>query len=141
MDILLLALRLLLAVLLYTFIATVLVMVWRDLHQATIARKEFQPNGRLVILQTESEQLTAGDTFSLSHVTSIGRSLNNTIPIPDTYASGQHALLSWREGQWWLEDQKSRNGTRLNGTCIEDPTIVSIGDIIGIGDTKLKLEE
>jgi pSer/pThr/pTyr-binding forkhead associated (FHA) protein len=49
-------------------------------------------------------------------------------------------LLSWKEEQWWLEDQGSRNGTLLNGTRIVDPTVVSTGDVIGIGRTELKLE-
>jgi pSer/pThr/pTyr-binding forkhead associated (FHA) protein len=73
-------------------------------------------------------------------VTSIGRSPGNTIVIPDTYASSQHALLTWREGQWWLADQNSRNGTTLNGAAIQNPTIVSSGDVIGVGRMQLRLE-
>jgi pSer/pThr/pTyr-binding forkhead associated (FHA) protein len=49
-------------------------------------------------------------------------------------------LLTLREGQWWLEDQGSRNGTLLNGTRIAGPTVVSAGDVIGVGRTQLKLE-
>ncbi|MEA3341299.1 MAG: FHA domain-containing protein, partial [Chloroflexota bacterium] len=56
------------------------------------------------------------------------------------YASTQHTLLTWREGQWWLEDQGSRNGTRLNSARISSPTVVSTGDVIGVGHTELKLE-
>ena len=73
-------------------------------------------------------------------VTSIGRLPSNTITISDTYASSQHALVSWKEEQWWLEDRGSRNGTLLNETRIVDPTVVSAGDVIGIGHTKLRLE-
>ena len=86
------------------------------------------------------EKLEVGAVFPLQPVTSIGRSPVNTIIVPDTYASGQHALLIWREGQWWLEDQDSRNGTLLNDVRISSPTVVSAGDIIGVGRTKLKLE-
>jgi pSer/pThr/pTyr-binding forkhead associated (FHA) protein len=39
-----------------------------------------------------------------------------------------------------LEDQNSRNGTQLNGERISDPTVVSTGDVIGVGRTQLKLE-
>ncbi|MDY7018754.1 MAG: FHA domain-containing protein, partial [Chloroflexota bacterium] len=31
-------------------------------------------------------------------------------------------MLTWREGQWWLEDQGSRNGTMLNDIYIKGPT-------------------
>jgi len=140
MDILLLALRITLAILLYAFLATVLVMLWRDLRQATAGREIERPNGHLVVLQAADEALATGTTFPLQPVTSIGRAPANTIPIPEPYASAQHMLLTLREGQWWLEDQGSRNGTLLNGTRIAGPTVVSAGDVIGVGRTQLKLE-
>ncbi len=140
MDILLLVLRLLLAALLYAFLATVLVTVWRDLRQATTSRETGRRSGQLVILQTKDETLDTGTSFPLQLITSIGRAPGNTITISDTYASSQHALLARREGQWWLEDQGSRNGTLLNDTRITGPTVVSAGDVIGIGRTQLKLE-
>ena len=140
MDVLLLALRLLLITLLYAFLTTVLLMLWRDLRQATSIRETTRPSGQLVVLYTADETLAVGTAFPLQPVTSIGRSPTNTIPIPDTYASTQHTLLTWREGQWWLEDQGSRNGTLLNDTRISGPTVVSAGDIIGVGHTRLKLE-
>lgn len=140
MDVLLLALRLLLVVLLYAFLAAVLLMVWRDLRQATAGRDTARPGGQLVVLHTAEERLAVGTVFPLQPVTSVGRSPSNTIPLPDTYASGQHTLLTWREGQWWLEDLGSRNGTLLNGTRINSPTVISAGDVIGVGRTELKLE-
>jgi pSer/pThr/pTyr-binding forkhead associated (FHA) protein len=140
MDILLLALRILLAILLYAFLAAVLLMLWRDLREATADREPTRRDGHLIVLETVDETLAAGKTFPLQSVTSIGRSPSNTIPVPDTYASAQHALLTWREGQWWLEDRDSRNGTLLNGTRISSPTVISAGDVIGIGGAQLKLE-
>ena len=140
MDVLLLALRILLTILLYAFLAAVLLMLWRDLRQATADGEITRPAGQLVVLHAPDEKLAVGVAFSLQPVTSIGRSPINTIPLPDTYASAQHTLLTWREGQWWLEDQDSRNGTLLNDMRIGGPTVVSAGDVIGVGRTKLKLE-
>jgi hypothetical protein len=140
MDVLLLILRILLAVLLYAFLAAVLLMLWRDLRQATVTGEVTRSTGRLVVLHTADDTLAVGVAFPLQTVNSLGRSPANTIPIPDTFASGQHALLTWREGQWWLEDQDSRNGTLLNDVRIDSPTVVSAGDVIGVGRAKLKLE-
>jgi hypothetical protein len=140
MDILLLGLRILLTVLLYAFLAAVFVMLWRDLRQATTAREAARSGGHLVVLQTEEDALVVGTVFPLQPVTSIGRAPTNTVAIPEPYASAQHALLTLREGQWWLEDQASRNGTLLNGTRLTGPTVVSAGDVIGVGLTQLKLE-
>lgn len=140
MDVLLLALRVLLAVLLYAFLAAVLAMLWHDLRRATTSREIARPSGRLVVLHTADEALAIDTAFPLQPVTSIGRSPANTVSIPEPYASAQHSLLTLREGQWWVEDRGSRNGTLLNGTRITGPTVVSAGDVIGVGRTQLKLE-
>jgi predicted component of type VI protein secretion system len=140
MDIFLLILRISLAIVLYAFLTAMLVIVWRDLRQATISLESVRRNGQLIVLQTMDAAVEAGTVFPLQLVTSIGRLASNTITISDTYASSQHALLSWKEEQWWLEDQGSRNGTLLNDTPITGPTVVSAGDVIGIGRTQLKLE-
>lgn len=140
MDILLLVSRILLVILLYTFLAAILLTLWRDLQQTTTSGETNRPGGHLVVLHAEDQNLPAGTVFPLQPVTSLGRSPANTIPIPDTYASSQHSLLAWREGQWWLEDQDSRNGTLLNGDRISGPIVVSAGDVIGVGRTQLKLE-
>jgi hypothetical protein len=140
MDVLLLVLRILLALLLYAFLAAILVMLWRDLRQAAAGREVTRPAGQLVVLHVADDALAVGVAFPLQPVTSIGRSPANTISIPDTYASAHHTLLTWREGQWWLQDRDSRNGTLLNGTRISGPTVVSAGDVIGVGRTQLKLE-
>ncbi len=140
MEILLLGLRLLLALLLYCFLGTVLVTLWRDLRQAATSHEAARPRRQLVVLETGDEAIPVGTTFSLQPITSIGRSPSSNVLIPDTYASAQHALLLWRAGQWWLEDQNSRNGTLLNGTRIRGPAVVSAGDVIGVGRTRLKLE-
>ena len=81
-----------------------------------------------------------GQTYPLLPLTSLGRSPTNTIPITDDYASGEHALVALRNGQWWLEDRKSRNGTVINGMPITQAVVITDGDIIGIGSVFYKLE-
>jgi pSer/pThr/pTyr-binding forkhead associated (FHA) protein len=49
-------------------------------------------------------------------------------------------LLSLRGSQWWLEDLNSRNGTLLNDSPLETPTVVTMGDVVTIGNTQFKLE-
>ena len=56
----------------------------------------------------------AGAEFPLLAITSLGRAPTNTATLPDETTSLEHALIHLREGQWWLEDLDSRNGTRLN---------------------------
>jgi pSer/pThr/pTyr-binding forkhead associated (FHA) protein len=141
MDVLLLALRILLALLLYSFLIALFAMLWRDLRQSATRREPARRAGRLVLLESPGEEgPDPGTSFALQPITSLGRSRRNTVPITDTYASAQHALLTWRHGQWWLEDRHSRNGTLLNDTPISGPTVISSGDIIGVGRVSFKLE-
>jgi hypothetical protein len=135
------ALRVALAALLYGFLAALMGVLWRDLRRAAQAsRTRTQRLGRLVVLESALPGLATGAHFPLLPVSSLGRAPTNTAALPDETASLEHALLHWRDGQWWLEDLDSRNGTRLNDALIAQPTPVLPGDVIGIGQVKLKLE-
>lgn len=92
--------------------------------------------GSVVVHSAESDI----ERFPLRAVTSIGRTPTNNIIIDNTYTSSQHALISLRAGQWWLEDLESRNGTRVNDIEISNPVVISTGDAIEIGAVTLKLE-
>jgi hypothetical protein len=140
LDITLAVLRILLALLLYGFLAALLIVLLRDLRRVTGARTIPTPSGRLVVVEADDVDLAAGTMFQLQEVTSLGRTPANTIVIDDRFASAQHALLAWREERWWLEDQGSKNGTTLNGEPVTQPTIVSAGDLIGVGRVVLRLE-
>jgi hypothetical protein len=140
METALLGLRILLALLLYAFLAIVVAILWLELRQTASLRQPVRPVIQLVVLESVDENLAEGAVFPLQPITSIGRSTDNAITVADSYASGHHALLAWRESQWWLRDQNSRNGTLLNGHPITAPTVVSAGDVIHVGRTRFKLE-
>ncbi len=147
MDGWLLFLRILLAGALYLFLGAILWLLWRDLHRpASDAILTPRNYGRLTVVATETNaggadgSLEIGASFQLQAINSLGRSAINTITIPDAYASAEHALLIYRGGQWWLEDRGSRNGTTVNNIPIDAPTVISAGEIIGIGRVQLKLE-
>ena len=60
----------------------------------------------------------------------IGRSPNNTIPIPERHVSRQHAVISFRDGIFMISDLGSANGTFVNDKKLEDPFPLAHGDII-----------
>ena len=49
----------------------------------------------------------------------IGRDQTNDIIIPQDTVSSLHAIIEFKEGYFYLEDQRSSNGTRLNNQKIE----------------------
>jgi hypothetical protein len=160
--VLLLVLRVITGSLLMAFLVAVFVVLWRDYQAAALIVTEGQrQRGRLIVvragdaadavndgetveIQGAADALAspdlAGASFPLLPLTSLGRGPTNTIVLNDTFCSQEHALVTWRSGQWWLEDRNSSNGTRLNGEEITGPVVVSSGDVIGIGRIALKVE-
>jgi pSer/pThr/pTyr-binding forkhead associated (FHA) protein len=94
----------------------------------------------LVVVAAEEVPVEVGAVFPLLPITSFGRAPANTVHLPDSFASSHHALLTLRTGRWWLEDRGSRNGTTLNGQLVESSTVVSAGDLIGVGRVEFKVE-
>jgi serine phosphatase RsbU (regulator of sigma subunit) len=58
----------------------------------------------------------------------VGRSSDADLQVDDKYLSRKHANLIFRDGGWWIEDLGSRNGTKLNGSFVEEPTRLTAGD-------------
>ena len=140
MDILIFIIRLLLTALLYVFLVAIFVVLWRDLRSTAQAPAAIQGRKARLVVLVSCDGLEANAVFSLQPFTTLGRDAANTIVVPDTFASAEHALISWRGGQWWLEDLGSRNGTLLNDASVTAPTILSASDVISIGQVKLKVE-
>jgi hypothetical protein len=140
-EVLLFILRLAGAVLLLGFFGVIAWLIYQDIRvaSASLAAQE-RSYGHLLITACESGEPAVGTRFPLLPVTSIGRSSNNTIVVEDGYASSQHSLISRRGDLWWLEDLGSRNGTLLNELPLTETAVISPGDIITIGETKLKIE-
>ncbi len=74
-------------------------------------------------------------------VTVIGRSSSCDLTLPSRYVSRQHARIVERDGQLWIEDLGSHNGTLLNQKPLAAPTLLEIGDRIQIGHFSLSLEQ
>lgn len=140
-DVVLLALRAIAAALLLGFLGAIFWVLWRDFRASasTLAEGRRQ-RGRLVVMRGPDGATGATKSFPLLPLTSLGRSPTNTIVLDDTFCSQEHALVTRRGGQWWLEDRNSSNGTLLNDEPVREPVVVSTGDVIGIGQILLKVE-
>jgi pSer/pThr/pTyr-binding forkhead associated (FHA) protein len=69
----------------------------------------------------------------------IGRDEDSTLVLTDDYASSRHAKLTLRDGNWYVEDLGSTNGTYLDRTKVGGPMLVPPGAPIRIGKTVLEL--
>lgn len=129
------------AALLLSFLGLIFWYLYRDLRLARYVLPGTMPSyGTLRVLENSLPAPPVDSMIDLTTVTTIGRSSRNTIVLEDAYVSSEHALLTWRESQWWLQDLGSRNGTLLNDVPLTSPVVISAGDIITIGGIRLKLE-
>ena len=69
-------------------------------------------------------------------VTTLGRTTDNTVSFAsDSNVSRYHAEIEWRDGDFWLIDLGSSNGTSLNGEPVKGDKKISDGDEILLGGT------
>lgn len=64
----------------------------------------------------------------------LGRS-SEALPCTDTTMSRRHAELTPDDGEWFIRDLASQNGTYVNGVKISERTRMRIGDQIRTGST------
>jgi len=88
--------------------------------------------GSWLVVVTGKANVGAAD-LSRGPVT-IGRHPSNTLAVQDALVSGQHAQVSLEDRSWVLTDVGSRNGTFLNGVCVQRQALRP-GDRIQVGET------
>jgi len=132
-----LILRVLLVIALYAFLGTALWVMWRQLAQTSQQMATSQvPRIRLEV--RTADQMAVARTFTQPEIT-LGRDPLSDFPLADEAISARHALLSFHDGQWWVRDLGSKNGTRLNAARVTLPTVLVDGDEIRCGQTLLNI--
>jgi pSer/pThr/pTyr-binding forkhead associated (FHA) protein len=144
-------------ILLWIFVFTVVGVIRRDLFAGTRSKSLVAtppgvagrlPQGRQALAKRgkAARQLVvtagqlAGTRITLKEAPiTIGRAEDSTLVITDDFASARHARLVPRDGQWFVEDLGSTNGTYLDRGKVSGPTPVPLGVPIRIGRTSLEL--
>jgi pSer/pThr/pTyr-binding forkhead associated (FHA) protein len=70
----------------------------------------------------------------------IGRAPACTLVLDDDYSSSRHARLFAEDGQWYVEDLGSTNGTFLDDQKVTSPVAVRPGGRVRIGQSVLELQ-
>ena len=130
-----LALRLTLAFALYGFLGWALVVLWRDIRRQGIVLTNRRVTGINLTIHHGDAAPTVTN-FNQPEIT-LGRDPGCDIPLFDDTVSTRHAQLTYHHNQWWLEDLRSTNGTTLNQIVVTMPTVLTAGDEIQCGDTRL----
>jgi pSer/pThr/pTyr-binding forkhead associated (FHA) protein len=154
-DQLLNLLKIFLLVLLYLFFFRVLRAVWTEVNPRPVTggavpvdggrqkvqrqrggrrRKGGQP--QLRVIEPPAQR---GRAYPLTDEVTLGRAAGCQVPLDDAYSSQVHARVFHRDGQWYVEDLGSTNGTYLNRRRVAGPMVMKRRDRIQIGNTVLEL--
>src|SRR3954452_13830517 len=141
---------------LWLFVIAAVGVIRADLWGSKAARKASRPRAAPPpprkppprVRRTEPTKLVitqgarAGTTMNLagSEIT-MGRGNDVTLPLGDDYSSGRHARLFAQNGQWFVEDLGSTNGTYLGRAKVSRPEPVPVGVPIRIGKTVIELRK
>jgi hypothetical protein len=136
-DAVILLLRIGMMALLYVFLISLFLAARAELRRQAVAG---DAPGRLIVLDAGASGLPPGQSLPLRALSTLGRAPSCTVVLPDTYVSTTHAILTWRDGRWWLRDAGSTNGTLLNHAPVPQQEVpMQNGDVIDIGKIRLKL--
>jgi pSer/pThr/pTyr-binding forkhead associated (FHA) protein len=141
---------------LWLFVIAAVGVIRADLWGSRAARKASRPRAAPPpprkppprVRRTEPTKLVitqgarAGTTMSLAGTEiTMGRGNDVTLPLGDDYSSGRHARLFAQNGQWFVEDLGSTNGTYLGRAKVSRPEPVPVGVPIRIGKTVIELRK
>jgi pSer/pThr/pTyr-binding forkhead associated (FHA) protein len=139
-DVAILMLRLGLVAVIYVFLFQLVIVLWRDLRQPAPVSAPVRSQAALEVIDPGASGRATGELITIDTITSIGRSEANAVSISDPAVSTRHALLSFRLGQWWLEDVGSSNGTFLNDVRVVQPVVIQSGDVLRLGGVRLRVQ-
>lgn len=108
----------------------------------TIEAPAVQGTDRLVKLRLRVVEPAdrRGRTFELDREVTLGRAPGCAVSLrDDTYASSVHARVFEADGELWVEDLGSRNGTFVNDERLVTPQRLRRGDRVKVGSTLLEV--
>ncbi|MGH9098186.1 MAG: FHA domain-containing protein [Acidimicrobiales bacterium] len=104
-----------------------------DIYPAIAGKSRKGKRLRLHVVRPEDH---TGTTYEIGAEVTVGRAAGCGVPIDyDTFASNLHARLFRLDGDVWVEDLGSTNGTWVNTERILERTRIEKGDLLQVGGT------
>ena len=122
-------------VIIYLFILSIIRLIYLDIKGIGTTSLDSGIYLKL-INRKDSLPFKVKEYYSLEDFISLGRGNENKITIKDPYISKNHLKIVEDEGNYYLEDLDSANGTYLNGERIMDVVELKNGDRIRVGQVE-----
>lgn len=130
--------------LLYLFLWRLIKAIYIDIYERPVPyseardaqeskRKTLPANASLEVVK--SEYVNAGRVYTLTDLTTIGRSTETDIVLRDPLVSHEHSRVVKKRDEWFIMDLGSTNGTVVGREMIKEPALLKNGQKIKIGET------
>ncbi len=96
-------------------------------------------NGQVMRLRVLEPAERRGRTFELGDEVTVGRASGCGVALDDAFTSQLHARLFRHDGETWIEDLGSTNGTFVNARKLASPVPLHLGDRLQVGRTVLEV--
>ncbi len=137
----------------YLFIFSVIALIYMDIKKSSrkerIKNEESEsssPQKCYAVLKTVKNKRAAEAKMKAAYRINgkgviVGRGKDCDIPINNMFLSLEHFQVWFDEGEWYIGDMGSKNGTYLNGSKLKKVKTIEDGDEISFGDIKFIFEE
>src|SRR5262249_9333395 len=75
----------------------------------------------------------------LGQIVTLGRNRGNTVVLKDEHVSRWHAEIYQEASRWFIRECDPLKGPKLDGQRIQQPMPLADGQLIGLGDTRLRV--
>ncbi len=131
-------------VIIYLFIFSVIRLVYLDVKKMNRFEANSATDSACASLKSVKSKVEIEhplkNRYSIYDEAVIGRSKSCDIVIPESFISAKHIHIWYEDGEWYLEDLGSRNGTAVNGQRIRDVVILDPEDEISLGGLNFVFE-
>lgn len=115
-------------IIIYLFVFQIAKMILEDIKSTQVSKK----GAYLKLADGEDKD----KIYPIRENLSVGRDRYSDIRFDYKFVSKNHFIIEEDEGEYYLRDLGSKNGTYVNGTKIDDEVILEDGDIIELNEIK-----
>ena len=128
----------------YLFIFSVIRLIYLDVKKMSRFEGNNAADSQCASLKSAKSkvqlQSQIKNRYTIYEEAIIGRGRSCDIVIKEDFISANHAHIWFEDGEWYLEDLGSRNGTAVNGQRIRDIVILDPEDVISLGGLNFVFE-
>lgn len=123
----------------YIIILTALKIMYKDVKNGGKKKVRRKTLGLEILYCEVPSNLRKGGVVPIQGDITIGRKQDNLIILDDPYVSAHHINIFHRNGEIFVEDLDSTNGTLVNDRRISGTALINSGDEIKVGSTVFKV--